>query len=1267
MPEQNGLISERKLVDIARHESKTIRIAQLLSETEAAFNINELGRLTPGSNHYDVLMALDADLNKSVSLIKDMALVVESLDSAHHAPEFKGGQSDISALFPKHYDKALRALTLFGVTIKADDYEKTSKRDNQKVKSEVYSHVFNSLGSEYSYERYKAHLSHVKVMEDNGAPGKGASLHSSIEYATGIVSINSWSPLYEATKELGGYYHALRAGLSDKASRLVTERVYEQHATIYGVTKKSTYITKKDGVDRISPSHKADNETINKLLKLVQDIPFIRAIEIDRDDSAVKFHDMLATIKSMNIDVPDAFELKSRRLGNHKASGLHAIKRNDGYETIKEMGYANNELRLIVVDPRAPTSLAHEITHFRDRDDDENRLKVVSHFSEKIDVAMLRELLGGSRIDYFLSDREVLARLGEIGFLLNDHKYRDGESIDDFMVRVNEDEKRLSMSGELKQRGENDGDKLQYDIALTKKLSDYISKDNIVNQQVYFNMVEWSPEEMSILRDYVHDFFFSPDPLIQKRLQLRINNGELDYQSKKYQEDHKKSPRKRRPLDDQEKVGKALGAIPAGKLAAVYQAGLKNNVLEDGEFLTAISAHPSRLSRGGGKVAKATLTPLNLKGQIEDYKLLAESLNPISQPIDTMRLAQFAFVYGKFSNLIPVNKQPDTLKSTESLFNTMTTAMELNSTMDTAVINDIKTLHKGSFAHIPVFKKNNDTHKSFQVFALEFAEAALKKTLQLAPTPEQMLGADDLTKLTFLSNELVKSFGNSSIKLDESTHDFWYEMSQSMAYQNLQSFTLESIGSKDMPFNGGGLEKLLPMPNVMSSFEGSDILVVRELLSNGWLEKFNIDEPVIDAFYAELKATHPDTKTVAAGKSGMWSLSELSGVGASQKVMNILSELKSHPARVDPETLYRKNTSLSTVYSDLYYKGKAVGNRQVNTNSIYRSAMSPMAALISLAKKANEANWEPVKLEVKRDLYDVLANYQSVFGLDVSMHDNVNKFDHQHRSALLGIDSEHKRGALQSQTPLTLLLKELMTVPKTLGFPGEGVEPTDFYKRAFIDTLSDSLIQQGENGSLSKMLLVGGGKGVLIEGQRFIDVVPHDVNNIVVYAAQFSEPPEGMKPVAPSSHYLHGAAQEQIAVLSSKLETFMATVEEVSPDMKSGFFAAIRNLSAPKAGFNAATYNMKLGEPLVRVESSIAGKAVYELQNAAVNASLPLVNKGVLFSPAEQIEATLSTKVDLRVDSVIPAEQLEILLLNKDVPKAGENGIIRKEHQMKMF
>lgn len=202
---------------------------------------------------------------------------------------------------------------------------------------------------------------------------------------------------------------------------------------------------------------------------MVKELDFIRSVEIDKDTDIVKFHDMLVDISRMGLDFPDAFDLKSRKLGNYRACGISVTR--DGLS--EEYGFANADLRIVAVDVNYPTSLSHEITHFRDRENTPFREKMINHFRSKINESALEEMYPG-KTGYYLSGREVLARMGEIGFMLNQFGYKDNESMDEFKARVIVERESVVDEG-----------KSRFNVSLSKNIETYLGEEDPLSLHLF--------------------------------------------------------------------------------------------------------------------------------------------------------------------------------------------------------------------------------------------------------------------------------------------------------------------------------------------------------------------------------------------------------------------------------------------------------------------------------------------------------------------------------------------------------------------------------------------------------------------------------------------------------------------------------------------------------------------------------------------------------------------------------------------------------------
>lgn len=621
-----NLTRTQTLVDIAKHSNKVIRLSRLMEETEAQYLIDKMSFLDSQSDPFEIMQALDADLGITSKMLKDVSLMVDSLGPDHRAGELKSDENDFTALFPNNYSPERQELTLFDIPIKKG--ANFSKTETVTLKEMLYNRIFKDIAEDYPFKEYRSHLSVLRSMEKTGRPSLDAAFHDRLKYATQAAQLPKWTGFYRAAIDSAGRFHDFRRNLTDKERRLVDEKVYSGRAMIYGVVKSSTYITKESGVEQLSGAHKKNPNLVSKIQDLVNNIDCLTAVEIDQNTSLEKFHDMLIDIKEMRLDVPDAFELKTRLLGNYRASGLFAQVSDQGGMTLSpEYGYSSKDFKIVAVDVNAPTSVSHELTHFRDQDpDDKTRNQIVSHFAEKMDIRVLEQLIPGGKLEYFTDDREVLARLGEIGFKLLQHDYQENESLDSFVRRVQEEEG-VSQSHD---------EKIEYQVSLSKPISTYLG-GNSLHREIYFKLEQWSPTELSILKDYCHSYFYSPDQKIQERLKERIDSGELQYQSRKYHEERMAGrPKRTTKMTDHQKVGSTFGNISPLIIADVYDAGKKSKLFDDGEFAEQIFLHADRLGQGGGKKAKRSIRSSEWEAQLEGLFSLANRIDPSQNPGDAI-------------------------------------------------------------------------------------------------------------------------------------------------------------------------------------------------------------------------------------------------------------------------------------------------------------------------------------------------------------------------------------------------------------------------------------------------------------------------------------------------------------------------------------------------------------------------------------------------------------------------------------------------------
>lgn len=813
------------LRDIARHSNKVVRLSRLMAEMDAPYLINKMGFISDSSEPFDIIKAIDDDLGTTAKMLKDVSLMVDTLDENHIATEFKGEDGDFTVLFPDNYDPSTQTLTLFGFPLKPSNSE-NSRIDNNDLKKFFYNKMFESAGEGFGYDDFKKHYSVLKKLKNNSTPDKKDDFSEVLAYASKMADIEKWLPFYSVVAGTTDDFHKFRQGLSKDDRKIVEKKFYGgDRAMIYGVVATSTYVSKKDGIEQVSSKHKKQLDVVNKIAEMLKDIPCVSAVEIDQDSDIEKFHDMLVDVKSMRLDVADSFELKSRKLGNYKASGINAKKSaGNDFEIADEYGFASPDLKIIGVDVNAPTSLPHEIAHFRDRDYDDTREAIVDHFGSKIDVDYISELVPKSKVDYYLKSREIIARIGEIGFALSLYGYKEGESIEDFLARSEGVEPPIEFAEE----------KIGYSVALSKSFSTYAG-EHPIEKQMYFNLREWTPEELSIVKDYTHSFYYKNDPVINERLQKKIDSGELDYQSRMY---HQKVAKKHivRPLSEDEKVGAAFGRITPSVLSSTYESGVQEGVFIDGEFMLHLDKHAGRIGKGGSKAAaRSGISMGDWISQIDSFTELADKIDVKKRPGDALLATQFMSSYLKNSMAFKEDELPSESIELGVLTNLIETNANANLSALEGEMMPLSPLKMGK----SYYTVRRATPESL-VASRERMKDSLLRLEGRVFTPDfpyqKLRDADPMAKRLGLNVLMKERMLPEKGYLPEDAGDLQYDLAVEQSSQYFISDSVNDVALAKV-IKDSGISELVPLRKIMSQLSKHEESIVSSLLKDDFLSK----------------------------------------------------------------------------------------------------------------------------------------------------------------------------------------------------------------------------------------------------------------------------------------------------------------------------------------------------------------------------------------------------------------------------------------------
>ena len=623
----SNLIETQNLTNLRRHIKGISALSEMMQETSLPMVVNKMLYLDEKSDPIDIMTAFEHDLGSTAQMLKNTAIAMTSLNEKGVSAELSVSADvifDFNEMFPKHYDNKTQTLSLFGLDISAKNRDLAA----DDWKRRLYQNMITGSEHGKDYDEYRKHLSLLKNLESTARPSDNSAVHELLHYGVMLSKVEQNQGFYQTLLSLAKKYIDFRKDLSEKNRDLLDDRIVGSRAMIDGVVKSSTYLAPGE-ILQLSSKHKENIDVVNKIVELMKITPCVSHIEIDQDADVIKVHDTLVDINAMSLDVPDAFIFKVRRLGNYGLCGISAYVDADQTETlVRQYGFSSNQLRIVAVDVEYPTSIAHEIVHFRDQNQaDPIRNAFIKHFAKKMDIGALEEIVSQhSRLgtSYFTKPMEILARLGEIGFLLNQHDYKAGETVEEFSDRVK--------NGELKEELKHG--KLRYQVNLVKPIETYLGEKGVFHKQIYFNFSDWAPDELSMVRDYTREFFYKPDPEIRKSLELRIARGEFSTMEMVYRKSKQKSRRKTRPLRDDEKLNYVVAKMEPGELVMAYQKLLSQNLLQDGELpLHLLRAQMRMFDGGSAKSAIKAPHPIKEK-QFEEMCNLARETILQNRPYD---------------------------------------------------------------------------------------------------------------------------------------------------------------------------------------------------------------------------------------------------------------------------------------------------------------------------------------------------------------------------------------------------------------------------------------------------------------------------------------------------------------------------------------------------------------------------------------------------------------------------------------------------------
>lgn len=406
------------LEDIRRHKDKLLKLASFFSQSQFSCFTDNISRLPPSSCEAELIIAIDKDLNKTADFISKASRLLSTTNEEGVIVDAKG-KPTLSNLFDTNYDPITNTITLGDINITIGD--SLSKED---AKNKLMKGIFGITSADFaSIKKLTKKVYTINKSEIN-------SREDAVMYLAELPLRAAHSPILTKIRDIKNEADLVRANYVDRSKtnkfdslNLIDRQITGSRAMIDSITKASTHIS-SSMIHQRSPKHKEDE--VNVLFNLVKDNEYISDIEIDPDADILKVVDLVTQIKGLKLNLNNDFTLKIRKLGNYKASGLCVPSQS-----------------IVSVNVDKPSSLIHELTHLVDLTNNDiknstQREIFISKFREKLSL----ESYAG-KANYFSSDEEIIARLGEISYLLNKFDYTGGD-FNHFIDKTRELESNMS-------------------------------------------------------------------------------------------------------------------------------------------------------------------------------------------------------------------------------------------------------------------------------------------------------------------------------------------------------------------------------------------------------------------------------------------------------------------------------------------------------------------------------------------------------------------------------------------------------------------------------------------------------------------------------------------------------------------------------------------------------------------------------------------------------------------------------------------------------
>lgn len=527
-------LTNNTLIAISKHTNKVLKMATYMAQSEQPMLLDNVYMIDDGTPQKEALELFQKDFDKTVDLIEKSHQLLSTVRGDHIVEQLDNNSKDIRDIFFDKYDPKLFTIQLPAITLNLKyALEKENVRDSISnavlgIDYKTFKDFIKNCDKIYKLDEYS-----IETEED------------AIEYLSSLAYREKYDIIVDKIKTIAGDFSEYRETLGLNNRNLIDNEITFTRSMIDSVMKNSTYIT-KENVEQLASSHKKNMPDVKQLYDFVKNNNYISSIELDPDTNLKSVLDILLKTEGLKMNIPEQFCLKCRKLGNYNANGLYLPRQH-----------------ITAVDISNPSALIHELTHAADISNPELyghklREEMVNKFSKRIDV---NDLSVKNKLSYYLSPNEVIARLGEISYILNKNEY-NGESMGEFIAKVKDNEKDYTSDF----------------LNIAKPINEYLSRSNI-----YFNFENMKKEDLMEIKEYFRSYF-------------GVNNDEIKPIYSKPIEYEQKATKKAKKTENKYKDSPFVKLDPTSiKKALDYN--LEKNIIPFDDFFFAVAENISMIAR----------------------------------------------------------------------------------------------------------------------------------------------------------------------------------------------------------------------------------------------------------------------------------------------------------------------------------------------------------------------------------------------------------------------------------------------------------------------------------------------------------------------------------------------------------------------------------------------------------------------------------------------------------------------------------------------